>query len=196
MDRARAAAARRRSGGLIARPLAWGVGRGWAGRRPVVVGAGPGGRAARGEPDRRHPAVGAGRPRRRGEPLLRAGAGRHDGRRRQDRALRRRRGGRQDHQGRAGPRRGEVARAAGLSGGERAHLVAGGDRSRQHGGRAAGLRGAGGAVHHQGRGRARPRRRRRPSTRRAARRRRRRRSRSSCWSTRRRCTRRRWRWRS
>ena len=41
--------------------------------------------------------------------------------------------------------------------GERAHLVAGGDRSRQHGRRAAGLRGAGGAVHHQGRGRARSR---------------------------------------
>ena len=69
----------------------------------------------RGGAHRRHPAVGAGRARRRGEPLLREGAGRHAGRRGQDRAGRRRRRGRAASR-RPTPalRRGEVARAARL----------------------------------------------------------------------------------
>ena len=101
LDRARAAAARRRSRGVSRA----GAARSLAHRRCVAVA--PAARRAanarrrdRGGARRRHPAVGAGQARRRGQPLLREGAGRHAGRGGQDRAGGRRRRRRPRHQGR------------------------------------------------------------------------------------------------
>ena len=115
LDRARAAAAGRRSRGVRPRAAADGRSRSVAiARRARRRGARQRARRDRGGARRRHPAVGAGQARRRGQPLLREGAGRHDGRGGQDRAGRRRRRRRQGHQGRAGERRREVAGAARL----------------------------------------------------------------------------------
>ena len=103
-------------------------------------------RRDRGGAGRRHPAVDAGQARRRGEPLLREGAGRHAGRGGQDRAGGRRRRRRPRHQGGARERRRQVARVARLPDRERRDLDAGRHRSGQHRDRAAGVRGPGRAV--------------------------------------------------